>query len=180
MNRENFLVKTAAGISGLLFLPGFVKSQDLQTQIKKQTNDPDPLKPEIVKEFVIAGHGGKNGDLDKVKSMLNDYPNIIYGTIDWGSGDFESAIDGAGHMGNKELANYLIESGSRVTLFVLTMLGKTELVKPVLEAYPKLLNAIGPHGFTMLHHAKAGGKDSEDLFQYLQEKGVTKPWVKIK
>lgn len=171
MNRKEFLF-SAGSLSSLLLLPAFVRSQ--------KTNAPDPLKPEIVKEFVVAGHGAKDGDLDKVRSMINDYPNIIYGTNDWGNGDFESAIDGAGHMGKKEMAGYLIESGSRVTLFVLTMLGKTELVKPVLEAYPKLIHAIGPHGFTMLHHAKVGGKDSEALYQYLQEKGVTQTWVKIK
>lgn len=34
------------------------------------------------------------------------------------------------------------------------MLGKTELVKPVLEEYPNLISAKGPHGFSLLHHAK--------------------------
>ena len=75
---------------------------------------------------------------------------------------------------------FLIDGGSRVTLFVLTMLGKTELVKPVLEAYPKLIFANGPHGFTLLHHAKQGGKDGEPLYNYLLEKGLKDTWVKIK
>ena len=96
------------------------------------------------------------------------------------NGDFEAAIEGAGHMGDKEIANYLLDAGSRVTLFVLCMLGKTDLVKPILEQYPKLVFAIGPHGFTMLHHAKMGGKEGEDLANYLQEKGLKETWVKIK
>jgi hypothetical protein len=53
-------------------------------------------------------------------------------------------------------------------------------VKPILEAYPKLIFANGPHGFTPLHHAKQGGKDGEDLYDYLQEKGLKETWVKIK
>jgi hypothetical protein len=96
---------------------------------------------ETVKEFVVAGHGVKDGDLVKVQSMIADYPNIIYSKYDWGNGDFEAGIEGAGHLGNKEIAEYLINAGSRVTLFVLCMLGKTELVKPVLEQYPKLIFA---------------------------------------
>ena len=181
MNRKKFLQATGS-ISGLLFLPQFAKSQVIRqqaTQLNKQ-QDPDPYKIETVKEFVVAGHGGKDGDLDKVKSLLHDYPNIVHATFDWGNGDFESAIDGAGHMGNKEIANYLIDAGSRVSLFVLTMLGKTELVKPILEVYPKLIFANGPHGLTMLHHAKKGGKDGEELYNYLLGKGLDKTWVKIK
>jgi hypothetical protein len=60
------------------------------------------------------------------------------------------------------------------------MLGKTDLVKPVLETYPSLVTAKGPHGFTLLHHAKVGGKDGEDLYAYLQEKGLKDDWVKLR
>ena len=143
---------------------------------KPQPDNPPPLPIDLVKEFVIAGHS----DFTKVQAMLKDTPNLIYSKFDWGNGDFEAAIEGAGHMGNKEIANYLLEAGSRVTLYVLTMLGKTSLVKPVLDAYPSLINAKGPHGFTLLHHAKVGGKDGEELFAYLQEKGLKEDWVKLK
>ena len=83
-------------------------------------------------------------------------------------------------MGDKAIAQYLIDAGSRVSLFVLTMLGRTELVKPILEAYPKLIFANGPHGFTLLHHAKKGGQEGQELYDYLQEKGLKETWVKIK
>lgn len=138
--------------------------------------EPDPYKVELVKEFVIAGHG----NFDKVQSMLKDYPNLLYSKFDWGNGDFEAAIEGAGHVGNKEIANFLIDAGARVTLFVLAMLGRTDLVKPVLEAYPKLIFANGPHGFTLLHHARAGGKEGEELAAWLQEKGQKEDWIKIR
>ena len=145
------MLKTSVGLSGLMVLPGLIKAKAiLQT-------DPEPYKIELVKEFVIAGHG----NLPKVQSMLKDYPNIIFSKYDWGNGDFEAGIEGAGHVGNKEIAKFLIDEGARVTLFVLAMLGKTNLVKPILEEYPKLIFAMEPHGFTLLHHAKAGGEDAE-------------------
>ena len=148
-------------------------------KIWTSTNDqqePPPLPISLVKEFVIAGHG----DFPKVKSMMMDNPNLMYCKFDWGNGDYEAAIEGAGHVGNKEIANYLLDSGSRVTIYILTMLGKTELVKPILETYPSLISAKGPHGFTLLHHAKVGGEDSKELFAYLQEKGLKEDWVKLR
>jgi hypothetical protein len=40
--------------------------------------------------------------------MLAELPTLLYATWDWGNGDFETALEGAGHVGNKEIANYLI------------------------------------------------------------------------
>jgi hypothetical protein len=170
MNRKKFLLTATGGTVTLALLNGMTKAMG------NMKGDPVAYPVDLVKEFVIAGHG----DLSKVRSMLPDHPNLIYSKYDWGNGDFEAAIEGAGHVGNKEIAEYLIDAGSRVTLFILTMLGKTNLVKPILETYPKLIFANGPHGFTLLHHAKQGGKDGEELYNYLQEKGLKETWVKIK
>ncbi|MDX1587216.1 MAG: hypothetical protein R3222_10735 [Balneolaceae bacterium] len=160
MKRRSFLKKGVSGLVGI-GLP-------LGSRYQTQQNEPGPIDSGTIKEFVIAGHG----DLEKVKDMIAEMPNLIYCRHDWGGGDFEEAIEGAGHLGNKEIATYLIDKGARVNLFVLTMLGKTNLVKPVLEAYPNLVSAKGPHGFSLLHHAKQGGEDAEELFEYLSEKGL--------
>ena len=69
---------------------------------KTKTEDPPPFPVELVKEFVIAGHG----DFPKVQAMVKEHPNLVYAKFDWGNGDFEAAIEGAGHVGNKEIANY--------------------------------------------------------------------------
>ena len=61
---------------------------------------------------------------------------------------------------------------------MLTMLGRTDLVKPTLEAYPDLVFAKGPHGFTLLHHAKVGG--AKELYNYLSEKGLKETKIAIK
>jgi ankyrin repeat protein len=161
MNRKNFLVQAALGTSGVIAAPYFLSGQNNQAKA-------DPLPAEKVKEFVIAGHNS----LDKVKLLLAEFPTLLYATWDWGNGDFETALEGAGHMGNKEIANHLIGLGARTNLFVLTMLGKTQIVKPYLETFPQYLNARGPHGLTLLHHAQKGGDDAKELLDYLQSKGL--------
>ena len=166
MNRKTFIKNSLGGIVVAGVAPTLVYSQT--------PPEPEPLGIKLVKEFVIAGH--KN--LPLVKEMLNEYPNLIYSSYDWGNSDYEEAIEGAAHLGNKEIANYLISKGARVNLFTLTMLGKTKIVKPTLEAYPELIFAKGPHGFTLLHHANIGG--SKDLSNYLKEKGLNETHIKIK
>ncbi|MDT0608141.1 hypothetical protein [Croceitalea rosinachiae] len=168
MDRKGFIKKGVVGSLGLGLVPTL--------SFGVNQTEPEPYKTELVKEFVLAGHF----NLDKVRNMLNDYPNLIYSRYDWGNGDFEEAIEGAGHKGNKEVANYLIQKGARVNLFVLTMLGRTSLVKPTLEAYPNLIFAKGAHGLTLLHHAEVGGDDSKELYDYLLEKGMTEKSIKLK
>jgi len=169
MRRKQFITNLTGCTAAVLFM-----NKSLDAQIPVQ--DPAPLPLDLVKEFVIAGHG----NFPKVQEMVKEHPNLIYTKFDWGNGDYEAAIEGAGHVGNKEIANFLLDSGSRVTLYILTMLGRTDLVKPVLEAYPQLITAKGPHGFTLLHHAKVGGKDGEELYAWLQEKGLKEDWVKLR
>ena len=166
MQRETFISTIALGTIGLLTPPIILRSQN---------EKPPPLNSELVKEFVAAGHN----DLEKVKQMMKEYPNLLYAKWDWGGGDFESALEGAGHVGDKDIANYLIEAGARCNIFVLTMLGKTHIVKPTLEMYPHLLTSKGPHGFTLLHHAQRGGSDAAELNEYLQKKGLTETKVSL-
>ena len=163
MKRRKFIEGAVIGGAGLMSLPLLGL-----TQTSMNSPKPDPLPAEKVKEFVSAGHN----NLAKVKELLTEFPTLVYASWDLGGGDFEMAIEGAGHVGNKEIANYLIEKGARTTLFVLTMLGKTQLVKPYLELYPAYLQARGPHGFTLLHHANRGGEEAKELVDYLQSKGL--------
>ena len=172
MNRKKFMRQAVVGTGGIIALPGILQGQVIPV---KQQTPTDPLPPEKVKEFVIAGHG----NLPRVKEMLTELPALLYATWDWGAGDFETALEGAGHVGNKEIANYLINLGARTNLFVLTMLGKTTIVKSYLETYPAYLQARGPHGFTFLHHAQRGGDDAKELLEYLQGKGLTETKVAL-
>jgi len=161
MNRKKFLKQTVFGAAGsIIAVPAFANGQ--------HRFEGDPLPQEKVKQFVIAGHG----NFDEVKKMLTEFPTLLYATWDWGNGDFETALEGAGHVGNKEIANYLIGLGARTNLFVLTMLGKTTIVKNFLDSFPQYLNARGPHGLTFLHHAQKGGDDSKELLDYFLSRGL--------
>jgi len=171
MNRKNFLQKTLLGTGSIMLAPEIFSGQN--TAGKPAA--PDPLPAEKVKEFVIAGHG----NLDKVKTLLAETPQLLYATWDWGGGDFETALEGAGHVGNKEIANYLIGLGARTNVFVLTMLGKTSLVKPFIETYPGFINAKEPHGLTLLHHAQKGGDDAKELLDYIQGKGLKETKIQL-
>lgn len=162
MKRVRFLRIASFGITGLLVPGGF-----------SQAAGTPKIKPALVKEFVAAGHN----NLRRVKEMLASHPNLIFASYDWGGGDFEEALEGAGHVGNKEIANFLIEQGARPTPFVLCMLGNTQLIKNIITTYPGLLNAKGPHGFTLLHHAKVG--EASELIVYLEEQGLKETILKI-
>ena len=134
-------------------------------QVFSQETKP-ALSGDLVKQFVVAGHG----DLEKTKQMLEATPSLLNASHDWGNGDFEEAIEGAGHLGKRDIALYLISKGARFTIFVAAMLGKLEIVKPAIEAYPNLINSKGPHGFDLIHHATKGGEDSLAVLNFLKSK----------
>ena len=168
MDRRKFL-------HGSITAAGLIVGAPLIASTRVSDLENDPLPPEKVKEFVIAGHG----NFDQVKKMLAEMPTLLYATWDWGNGDFETALEGAGHVGNKEIANYLIGLGARTNLFVLTMLGKTNIVRNFLETFPQYLKARGPHGFTFFHHAQKGGDEAKELLDYFQSKGLTEDKVPL-
>ena len=67
-----------------------------------------------VREFVIAGHG----NLAKVKQMLANHPSLLNMAHEWRPGDTETALQGAAHVGSREVAEYLWARAPRST-FVL-------------------------------------------------------------
>ena len=107
----------------------------------------------LVKEFVIAGHA----NLDKVKEMLAAQPALINGTWDWGGGDFETALGGASHMGRADIAEFLLTNNARLDLFAAAMLGKIEIVRAAVAAFPAIVSVPGPHKIPLIAHAEKGG-----------------------
>ena len=160
ISRKEFLSSGLLVAAGIASAPAIVLAQ--------QQEKPPALPSDVVNEFVKIAHS----DFGKVKQMLEERPLLLNAAWDWGGGDFETAIGAAGHMGLKDIANYLLEKGARADVFVLTMLGKVEIVKQTLRAFPSLLNSAGPHGFTLLHHAEKGGKDAEELVGFFQSLGL--------
>lgn len=173
MNRKKFIYGSIIGFGAAIAVPTYLLSTSKNEQFNAPIAEPNQLDKKLIKDFVIAGHS----KFDLVKEMLNEYPNLIYTSYDWGNGDYEQAIEGAAHLGNKEIIQFFIAKGARPNLFALTVLGETNLVKSVIEMYPELLFAKGPHGLTLLHHAQVGG--STELESYFIQKGLTKRMIKI-
>lgn len=124
---------------------------------------PPALAPELVKEFVGKSHG----DLVRVKELIAQEPNLINASWDWGGGDFESGLEAAGHVGNKEIALFLLSKGARMNIFCAAMLGRLDIVKTTLEFYPDLKKSKGPHGLKLKHHAMKGGEEAKAVLEYL-------------
>lgn len=121
------------------------------------------LEATLVQEFV----GNAHGNFERVQELLTQEPALVNATWDWGGGDFETALGAAAHMGNKQIANYLLEHGARLDIFAAAMLGKLEVVKAALEAYPEMVNTPGPHGIPLVTHAEAGGADAKAVLDYI-------------
>ena len=129
----------------------------------------EPIKPELVKEFVAKAHG----DLNRVKELLEQEPQLLNACWDWGNGDFETAMGAAGHTGHADIAELLLSKGARMDLFAAAMLGKIDIVRSTLLAYPLLKSSKGPHGLTLLHHARQSGEASRSVLDYLNEIGAS-------
>ena len=122
------------------------------------------LEASLVQEFVSKSHA----DLDGIKELLALEPTLINSAWDWGGGDWETGLGAAAHMGRSDIANYLLENGARLDLFAATMLGKLEIVRATLEAYPDAVNIPGPHGIPLIAHAQAGGNEAREVYEYLR------------
>ncbi|MBP9096906.1 MAG: ankyrin repeat domain-containing protein [Ignavibacteria bacterium] len=127
------------------------------------------LDKDLVKDFVGKAHK----DLDAVKSMLAQEPGLLNASWDWGGGDFETAIEAAGHVGDRDIALFLLSNGARMNIFCATMLGHLDIVKQILTVYPELKSSKGPHGLQLIHHAKKGGDEARPVLEYLEAIGAS-------
>lgn len=129
---------------------------------------PSWKKPQInrllVQDFVIYAHS----DLAMVTKLLEKEPALLNAAMDWGGGDWETGLGGASHMGRRDIVSFLLERGARIDIFCAAMMGQLEAVKSFLTLQPKLIDAKGPHGFTLHFHAQVGGEESAKVLDYLQ------------
>jgi len=125
----------------------------------------------LVKETVAAAHG----NLSRVRELVEARPALAKATYDWGYGDWETALGGASHVGIKEIAELLIRHGAAPTIFSAAMLGQLDVVRSFVTASPGVQRQRGPHGITLLAHAKAGGPSAVDVVKYLESLGDADP-----
>jgi len=159
MNRRDFL---SAAALPMIQVPGPERAA------AHPVTDGFPMQPaEMVKEMVIVSHGNAK----RVRELVDAHPALARAAMDWGFGDWEDALGAASHVGNREIAEYLIARGARPTLFSATMLGQLDVVKAFLVASPGAQRIAGPHSISLLSHAKAGGAAARPVYDYLQQIG---------
>ena len=123
VSRRGFLSGTAASAVGAglaLALPSEILSQSSAPQTPAK---PPRLNLDMVQEFVRVGHF----DLDRAKALLAQEPGLLNAAWDWGGGDWETALGGAGHMGRKDIALFLISSGARMDIFHAAKIGRAHV-----------------------------------------------------
>lgn len=157
MNRRSFLTHTAAASAALaLGLDASAQTATSSAPLQKGTEPARgaALDPALVKEFVSAGHA----NIPRTKELLAAHPTLINASWDWGSGDFETALGGASHIGHRPMALVLLEAGARLDIFAAAMLGEVEVARASLRLSPACANVRGPHGYSLLYHAGYSGK----------------------
>jgi uncharacterized protein len=122
------------------------------------SNQPSP--PEIV----LVSHF----NLVRVKEILAENPsllNILYEP--WK----ETPLGAASHVGNRAIAEYLLEQGAPLTIPTAAMLGRVEDVKAFLAADPSQAHATGAHNISLLFHTAMSG--SIEIAEMLKAHGAS-------
>lgn len=137
-----------------------------------------PITPDALAREVV---GASHGNLDRVKELVTERPELAKAVVDWGLGDFETAIGAASHVGNREIADFLMSWGARPDIFTFAMLGNLAAVRAIIEAMPGIQRLAGPHSLTLMSHARAGGEQAASVVEYLatlegaDDAAITKP-----
>lgn len=125
--------------------------------------------PALAREIVSVSHG----NVARVKELVSGTPALARASWEWGYGDWETALGAASHVGNKEIAAVLLAAGAHPTIFSAAMLGQLDTVRAFIAAAPGIQTTRGPHGITLLDHARAG--ESAEVVKYLESLGDASP-----
>jgi len=153
--RRRFIKSTAFGLIGITAF-GNSFAQDTVYKIEKAGNG-EPLfyrYPSMNDNMVSSIVGASHGNFDKVKELVNSRPELAGASWDWGFGDWETALGAASHVGRRDIAEFLISNGARPDIFTYTMMGMLKSVQEIIETIPGIQTHGGPHGITLLQHAK--------------------------
>lgn len=153
--RRRFIKSSAFGLIGITSF-GYVSGQD--NFIKAiSTGNTESLfyrYPGINDTMVSSIVGASHGNFDKVKELVTKRSELAGACWDWGFGDFETALGAASHVGRRDIAEFLMSHGARPDIFTYAMLGMQKSVQEIIEAVPGIQKNNGPHGITLLQHAK--------------------------
>jgi hypothetical protein len=123
--------------------------------------------PGLVARFVGAAHA----NLEEVRRLVERQPSLARASWDWGFGDWESGLGAASHMGRRDIAEVLLAHGARPSIFSAAMLGQLDVVTAFVAAGPGIQGTLGPHGITLMAHARAGGAAAQPVVAFLERVG---------
>jgi hypothetical protein len=154
--RRRFIKSTAFGLIGITAFGNAPAHGGVISKIETGNNG-DPLfyrYPSMDDNMVSGIVGASHGNFDKVKELVNNRPELAGASWDWGFGDWETALGAASHVGRRDIAEFLMEHGARPDIFTYAMMGMLNSVKEIIETVPGIQTHGGPHGITLLQHAK--------------------------
>jgi len=125
-----------------------------------------PPSTEQIREFVIAGHG----NLEKVRQMLAENPELLNVSYRWNENDTETAVQAAAQVGSANIARFLLQQGTPLEICTAAMLGMRDEVERRLNNDPQNANGTGAHGIPLLPHAV--WSEDPHLVQLVFERGA--------
>ena len=164
ISRRSVVIHSLFGTMAVGF-PNLIFASKSSTNRVKESNDVFHRYPSIDDELVNELVGVSHFNLDRVKEIVEPRPELARACCDWGFGDWETALGAASHVGRRDIAEYLIGHGARPDLFTFAMLGQYDVVKASIEAHPGIQSIMGPHGISLLRHAKAGLRQKDEMTQ---------------
>ena len=172
IDRRKFLRASAALAAGGLLFSRELAAQGTPAAVQAPASKPPPkpaaLDPATANATVVHAHRS----LEDVMKLVEATPLLANACWDWGGGDFETPLQAAAHTGGREIALYLLSKGARLDIFAAAMLGQLDLVKAAHAVDPHAHEIPGPHGFTLLHCAKSGGEQAQDVVDWLLASGA--------
>ena len=153
--RRRFIKSSAFGLIGITSLGTAPASDFLQRSNHKVNVDSYFYRYPGIDDGMVSGIvGASHGNFDKVKELIGLRPELAGACWDWGFGDFETALGAASHVGRRDIAEFLMANGARPDIFTFTMMGMLKSVQEITETIPGIQTHGGPHGITLLQHAK--------------------------
>lgn len=181
VHTRRFMIRSTLLGSLVVSLPNLLFAKDISKPVASSSENTSPLHdrypaiPLSVAEEVV---GVSHFNLERLKQLVDPRPELAKATWDWAYGDWESAIAAATHVGRKDIVDYLQTKGAAPTIFTYAMTGQYELVRSMIESTPGVQRADGPHGISLLQHARTGLQadgvnklKAQKLVDYLQALG---------
>jgi len=174
LTRRSLIATTPVALASAAFVTPKVLAQANASAV-----GPWPGFPRLEAKLVNEVVGKSHVDEARVRELVKAHPALVNAWWDWGFGDWESPLGAASHVGRRGIAEFLLENGARIDIFAAAMLGYTDVVRAFVTAQPGVQRRLGPHGITLMAHARAGGKSAADTVAYLKELGDADSGLKV-